>query len=81
MQRLKSFISHMKGMASKYRIVALMTICVTFSLAIVTYLVKAKSYTGSDIFWYGAVSGFLSCLFLVLLALTAYLALKLRYKT
>ena len=33
----------------------------------------------SDVWWYGAIAGFFSCLVLVLLTVTAYIAYKLRH--
>jgi hypothetical protein len=41
-----------------------MPIFIASSLAIIYYLVKASFFTNSDIFWIGAIAGFLGCLFL-----------------
>jgi uncharacterized membrane protein len=59
---------------------ALICILLVFSLAILYCFYKGQFYTGSDIFWYGAIAGFLACLLLVFLVSIIYLALKLRKK-
>ena len=49
-------------------------------IGIVWSFAKWQFYTGSDIFWYGAIAGFLFCLFLVFLVLIIYLVFKLKAK-
>ncbi len=41
-----------------------MPILIASSSAIIYYLVKANFFTNSDLFWIGAIAGFLGCLFL-----------------
>jgi hypothetical protein len=53
----------------KYRILVTILILLCCSLTIIYYLVKANFYTGG-VFRYGAITGFLGCLFLVSLTLT-----------
>ena len=55
-----------------------------FSMLILSGLVAAIFYFykpgDSDIWWYGAIAGFLGCLFLVFLVLIGFLVLKLKTK-
>ena len=57
-------------------------IIVMLALAtVILYLfAKANYYTASDVFWYGAIAGFLGCLIIVLLVLIGILAYKLKTK-
>ena len=61
----------------KYAITVLaITILTIISGSIVLHFAKTKYYTGSEIFWYGAIAGFLGCLLLVFLVLIGYLVFK-----
>ncbi len=65
---------------NRHSLFVLMLIFLMLSLAVVFYLVKV-GFSGSELFWYGAISGFLSCLALISLILTIYIGYKLAHKT
>ena len=48
----------------RYILFFLMLIFLLSSSAITYYLIRANFYTNSNLFWIGAIAGFLSCLFL-----------------
>ena len=62
-----------------YGFLALVLILLALSLAVVFYFVKV-GFSGSDLFWYGAIAGFFGCLFLVFITIAVYIAFKLSYK-
>lgn len=66
-------------MATKrFAILGTMLVLLALVIGIVWSFAKGQFYTGSDIFWYGAIAGFLLCLLLVSLVLMGFLAFKLR---
>ena len=66
--------------AKSYGFFVIVLIFLSLSLAIVYYLVKVR-FSGSELFWYGAIAGFFGCLFLVFLALAVYIAFKVSYES
>jgi hypothetical protein len=65
---------------NRHSLFLLMVIFLVLSLAAVFYLVKVR-FSGSELFWYGAIAGLLSCLALISLILTIYIGYKLAHKT
>ncbi len=56
----------------RYLLFFLMLIFLASSSAIIYYLIKANFYTNSNLFWIGAIAGFLGCLFLVSVSLLLF---------
>lgn len=63
-----------------YRVLVAILVLLVLVFGIVWSFAKGQFYTGSDIFWYGAIAGFLFCLLWVFLVLIIYLVFKLRAK-
>lgn len=51
-------------------------VLLALAIAVIYHFAKANYYTGSEIFWYGAIAGFLGCLLMVFLVTIGFLALK-----
>jgi hypothetical protein len=66
--------------AKSYGVFVIVLVFLALSLAIVYYLVKVR-FSGSELFWYGAIAGFFGCLVLVFLTLAVYIAFKLKYRS
>ena len=64
----------------KYTVLVAILVLLASAIAIIYHFAKANYYTGSDIFWYGAIAGFLGCLLLVFLVLIGFLLFKLKTK-
>ena len=66
-------------MATKrFVILALILVLLASAISIVYHFAKTNYYTASEIFWYGAIAGFLGCLLLVFLVLIVFLVFKLK---
>ncbi len=68
-------------MATKrFAILGLILALLASVIAIIYHFAKTNYYTASDIFWYGAIAGFLGGLLLVFLVLIGFLVFKLKVK-
>ena len=66
--------------AKMYGFLLSVLIFLVLSLAVVFYLVKVE-FSGSELFWHGAIAGFFGCLVLVFAFLTVYIGFKISHKT
>ena len=71
---LTIFAATAKGMLTKKRVLVLVTLFLSALATAVLYFFKPGD---SDVWWYGAIAGFFSCVVLALLTAAAYIAFKL----
>ena len=62
--------------SNRLPLIGLIIVLLISAMAILYHFAKANYYPASDIFWYGAIAGFLGCLLIVLLSLIGFLAYK-----
>jgi len=68
-----------RGLSAKRLRLAASTMISSAAITITIYFIRGPFHLDSDVWWYGAIAGFLSCTAIVFLALTAYTAYKLTH--
>lgn len=70
-----------RGLSAKRRGLFASVMISSALITIVIYFIRGPFRLDSDVWWYGAIAGFLGCLATVFLALTVYTAYKTMHKT
>ena len=69
-----------RGLSAKRLHLVAITMISSALITIMIYFIRGPFRLDSDVWWYGAIAGFLGCTAIVFLALTAYTAYKLVHK-
>lgn len=70
-----------RGLSAKRLRLAVSTMISSALITIIIYFIRGPFRLDSDVWWYGAIAGFLGCSAIIFLALTIYTVYKLVHKT